>query len=323
MIVVTGGLGFIGSNIIKKLNMGGRFDIVIVDDFSDGKLVENVNDLVVSDFIEIKDLPDFLHQNKQNIEVIFHQGAVSDTTCWDGRLVMERNYHFSKKLVDICVQYEITFVYASSASVYGTGNIFRETPECEMPVNLYAYSKLLFDQYVRNAGLLNNARTKIFGLRYFNVYGPRERMKKHMSSPVFKLSQQILDTGIGKLFGGYLDYDAGEQMRDFIYVDDIVDVNLWFWKNNVNNGIYNVGTGTPVSFNELGSAVIHQLRSLGLKEGKLEYIEFPKQLEGFYQSYTKADIQNLRLNGYTADFIDIKEGVRRYLSDSKRGFNLN
>ena len=181
----------------------------------------------------------------------------------------------------------------------------------------------LFDQYVRNTGLLDHARTKIFGLRYFNVYGPRERMKKHMSSPVFKLSQQILDTGIGKLFGGYLDYDAGEQRRDFIYVDDVVDVNLWFWKNNVNSGIYNVGTGTPASFNELGSAVLNQFKSLGLKEGKLEYIEFPKQLEGFYQSYTKADIKNLRRIGYTADFIDIKEGVQRYLSDSKRGFNLN
>ena len=322
MIVVTGGLGFIGSNIIKKLNIGGRLDIIIVDDFSDGKLIENVNDLIVSDFVEIKDFPEFLHKNKQNIEVIFHQGAVSDTTCWDGRLVMERNYNFSKKLVDICVEYEIILIYASSASVYGVGDLFQENPDCEKPANLYAYSKLLFDQYIRNKGLFGHENARIVGLRYFNVYGPRERMKKHMSSPVYKLSQQILDTGVGKLFGSYLDYEAGEQMRDFVYIDDIVNVNLWFWKNNVSNGIYNVGTGKPASFNELGSAVLHQLTLLGVNDGKIKYIDFPKHLEGFYQSYTKADIKKLRQVGYKENFIDINEGVRRYLSDTKCGLNL-
>ena len=322
MIVVTGGLGFIGSNIIKELNNSGRFDIVIVDDFSNGKLVENVNDLIVSDFVEIKDFPEFLYENKKNIEVIFHQGAVSDTTCWDGRLIMERNYNFSKKVVNICAEYGIVFIYASSASVYGTGELFQEIPDCERPANLYAYSKLLFDQYVRNKGLLHHKSARIVGLRYFNVYGPRERMKKHMSSPVYKLSHQILDTGIGKLFGGYLEYKAGEQRRDFVYVDDVVDVNLWFWKNRVSNGIYNVGTGKPTSFNELGSAVLDQLSLLGVSDGKIEYIDFPQYLEGFYQSYTKADMQNLRRVGYKENFIDIKEGVRRFLSDTKCGLDL-
>lgn len=322
MIIVTGGLGFIGSNIIKKLNCLGYFDVVIVDCFSDGKMIENVNDLIVSDYIDAVDFPGFLEVNKKRIEVIFHQGAISDTTCWDAKLIMDLNYKFSKQILDTCVHNEITFIYASSASVYGTGEIFKELPEFELPVNLYAYSKLLFDQYVRHAGILDNSNSRIFGLRYFNVYGPREKMKRHMSSPVYKLTNQIFDTGVGTLFGSYLNYEAGEQRRDFVYVDDVVDVNLWFWKNGTKNGIFNVGTGVSSSFNELGDTVVEQLNNLGLNSGKIEYIEFPDNLKGFYQSFTEADLTNLREAGYKQEFVDIKEGVKRYLSDRKSGFSL-
>jgi len=322
MIIVTGGLGFIGSNIIKKLNDNGYFDIVIVDSFLNGKLIENVNDLIVADFVEIRDFPEFLNKNKDTIEVIFHQGAISDTTCWDGELMMENNYNFSKKIVDICAKNRIIFIYASSASVYGVGSIFKEKSVYERPVNVYAYSKLLFDQYVRKKQLFNQKNARIVGLRYFNVYGPRERMKMHMSSPVYKLSQQILETGIGKLFGGYLEFGAGEQRRDFVYIDDVVNINLWFWKNNASNGIYNVGTGIASSFNELGTTVLRQLSLSGVNDGKLEYIDFPDNLKGSYQSYTKADLNDLRNAGYKDSFIDIEEGVKRYFSDAKSGLNL-
>ncbi len=322
MIIVTGGLGFIGSNIIKKLNELGYFNIVIVDSFSNGKLIENVNDTTVSDYVNSEEVLEFLTANQKKIEVIFHQGAISDTTCWDAKLIMANNYSFSKKLVNFCSKRGIKFIYASSASVYGSGDVFKESPKYEMPINLYAYSKLLFDQYVRNSGLLDNTDCNITGLRYFNVYGPREKLKGNMSSPVFKLANQIITEGEGTLFGGYLNYGPGEQRRDFVYVDDVVDVNLFFWKNNIKSGIFNVGTGSSSTFNQLSLAVLNELRKLGVKKGKIKYVDFPENLKGFYQSFTEADINKLKKVGYNKDFIGIEEGVHRYLKENKSGLNL-
>lgn len=315
-------MGFIGSNLIKTLNSLNYYNIIIVDNFQNGKMIENVNDLIVHDFLNTTQVVEYIKKHADKIEVVFHSGAISDTTCWDAQAVMENNFHFSKALVNVCVDKNIKFIYASSASVYGSGTKFKETTDCELPVNLYAYSKLLFDQYIRQSGLIESTQPKIYGLRYFNVYGPREKMKKHMASPVFKLAEKIIDTGFGELFGSYLGYAPGEQCRDFIYVSDVVDVNLWLWRSDVESGIYNVGTGKSTTFNLLGEAVIETLVSVGKTRGRIRYIDFPDNLKGFYQSFTEADMSKLRSVGYNKNFIDIKQGIKNYFDDEKSGLDL-
>ena len=310
MIIVTGGAGFIGSNLIYTLNQQGENDILLVDNLSNGHKMHNIADLNIADyidkheFIERLNNPNFL----THIRAVFHQGACSATTEWDGRYVMANNYEYSKRLLTWCQQKHIPFIYASSASVYGTGeNGFRVDRECEKPVNMYAYSKFQFDQYVRR--ILPRATSQIVGLRYFNVYGLREQHKGNMSSTVWHFNQQLKTSDEVKLFEGCDDYGNGEQQRDFVYVNDVVAVNLWFLYHSQRSGIYNVGTGQPQTFNMMAQTVIdwHE-------RGKISYIPFPKNLHGVYQSFTQADIWELRAAGYEREFMSLKQGVTDYLN---------
>lgn len=309
MIIVTGGAGFIGSNIVKGLNQRGIKDIVVVDDLTDGKKFTNLVDCVILDYLDKDDFLSLIKNRSEfsdNITTIFHQGACSSTDEWDGRFMMKNNYEYSKSLLHFCLDREIQFIYASSAAVYGANKIFKEDIAYEQPLNVYGYSKFLFDQYVRR--YLPHAKSQVVGLRYFNVYGPRESHKGAMASVALHNHHQLLNTGVVKLFSGYDGYTDGEQRRDFVYVGDVVSVNLWFMDNSKQAGIYNVGTGRAQSFNELSRAIIDWH-----KKGQIQYITFPDHLKGHYQSHTEADISKLREVGYTANFMTVAEGARDYL----------
>ena len=309
MLVVTGGAGFIGSNIIKGLNALGRNDILVVDDLSDGTKFVNLVDCDILDYMDKDDfLRAILHKESfaKKIEVIFHEGACSTTTEWDGRYMMKNNYEYTKTLFHYCINEKIPLIYASSAAVYGDEEKFVERPDYEKPLNVYGYSKLRFDQYLRP--YLPNLKSQVVGLRYFNVYGPREQHKGSMASVAFHLNNQMKEKGLVKLFEGTDGYGNGEQRRDFVFVDDIVKVNLWLWQHPEVSGIYNVGTGRSQPFNDVANAVIHWH-----KRGTLEYIPFPDHLKGRYQSFTEADISKLRKAGYTDSFKTVEEGVALYL----------
>lgn len=308
MIIVTGGAGFIGSNLINDLNQKGYDDILIVDDLSDGTKFKNIADCKILDY---QDKDDFLTKiindtNIGKIEAIFHQGACTDTTEWDGSFMLRNNYNYSKTLLDYCLKHKIPFIYASSAAIYGANNVFTEHPNNETPLNVYGYSKLLFDQYVRR--ILSKAESQIVGLRYFNVYGPREQHKGPMASMVFHLNNQFKKNQTLHLFEGSDGYTNGEQRRDFIYVGDVANVNSWFWQHPSLSGIYNVGTGRSQTFNDMANTII-----AWYGHGKIEYIPFPDNLQHHYQSFTQADISKLRKAGYEGTFRTIKDGIKTYL----------
>lgn len=309
MIIVTGGAGFIGSNIVKGLNQQGRSDILVVDNLANGIKFKNLVDCHIADYCD-KDA--FLSRTlrseefQQPIDAIFHMGACSTTTEWDGRYMMQNNYEYSKILLDYCLKRSIPFIYASSAATYGSGTIFKEALQYEAPINVYGYSKFLFDQYVRR--LLPTVKSQIVGLRYFNVYGPNEAHKNTMASVAFHFHHQIMKEGVVNLFEGSDGYGNGEQRRDFIYIDDVIAINLWFLQHPNKSGIFNVGTGKSESFNEVAKAVI-----AWHKKGKINYIPFPEHLHGRYQSFTEADISQLRETGYHKNFHNVAEGVKNYL----------
>ena len=308
MIIVTGGAGFIGSNIVAGLNEAGHDDIIVVDDLSDGTKFVNIADLQVADYIDKDDFLTCIEAGEKipRPTAIFHQGACSDTTEWDGRIMLGDNYDYSKRLLNYSLEHKIPFLYASSASVYGDGTVFHEDPVNEKPLNLYAYSKFLFDQYVRRC--LPDAASQIVGLRYFNVYGPREQHKGKMASVAYHFDGQVRESGTVRLFEGCGKYGNGEQRRDFVYVADVTAVNLWFHDNPQISGIFNLGTGKSQTFNDVANAVIKFH-----KRGNIEYIPFPVELEGRYQSFTQADISALRAAGYGESFRDVQEGVSDYL----------
>ena len=308
MIVVTGGAGFIGANIVHALNQRGETDILVVDDLSEGTKFRNLADLDIADYM---DKTAFIEQVTNNtlpgkIRAVFHQGACSDTTEWDGKYMMENNYSYSKTLLHWCLDQRIPFLYASSAAVYGASEEFREARHCEQPLNVYGYSKWQFDQYVRR--ILPEARSQIAGFRYFNVYGPREQHKGKMASVAFHLNQQLNAGQNPKLFAGWDGYPDGGQRRDFIYVADVAKVNLWFLDNPKQSGIFNLGTGRAETFLAVAEAVIRHHGS-----GKVEFIPFPDELKGRYQSFTQADIGKLREAGYDQPFATVADGVADYM----------
>lgn len=306
MYIVTGAAGFIGSEIVKGLNEKGVTDILAVDDLTVGQKIINLNDCIISDYMDVDEFLDAMETKSlgKNIQAILHQGACSNTMEYDGRYMMETNFSYSKKVLNFALQNRVPLVYASSASVYGNNTQFKEEPDNEQPINTYAYSKYAFDQHVRSR--MNDIKTTVVGLRYFNVYGPRETLKGKMSSMVYQLYMQLRDTGVARLFEGTEGFGHGEQRRDFVFVGDVVDVNLFFANCGVKKGIFNVGTGQSRSFNDIANTII------ALKgKGKIEYIPFNESLKGKYQSFTEADITALREAGFNDQFTSLEDGIAR------------
>ncbi|ASI97603.1 ADP-glyceromanno-heptose 6-epimerase [Vibrio rotiferianus] len=309
MIIVTGGAGMIGSNIVKALNEAGLNDILVVDNLKNGKKFKNLVDLDITDYM---DRDDFLTQIMAGddfgpIEAIFHEGACSATTEWDGKYMMLNNYEYSKELLHYCLDREIPFLYASSAATYGETETFIEEREYEGALNVYGYSKQQFDNYVRrlwqDAQEHGETLSQITGFRYFNVYGPREDHKGSMASVAFHLNNQIKAGENPKLFAGSESF-----RRDFVYVGDVSKVNLWFLENGV-SGIFNCGTGRAESFEEVAKAVITHHG-----KGEIQTIPFPEHLQGAYQEFTQADLTKLRAAGCDVEFKTVAEGVAEYLA---------
>lgn len=322
MIIVTGGAGFIGSNIVKGLNDLGRTDILVVDNLTNMVKFKNIQGLQVADYMDKVDFIEAIRAGKFDktpIEVIFHEGACSDTMEYNGKYMMENNYEYTKTLMHFCLDHKIQFLYASSASTYGSGlHGFTEKPECEEALNVYAFSKLFFDNYARR--YFDSAESQIAGFRYFNVYGPQENHKGKMASMVFQMFNQWKKEGQVKLFEGYDGYGPGEQTRDFIYVKDVVKVLFYFWKHPELKGVYNLGTGHAHQFNDMAKAV---LKYFG--EGELVYVPFPEVLKGKYQSYTQADTTKLLAAGYDGGFTDFNKAVAEYCEvlDKTGGYYTN
>lgn len=311
MLIVTGGAGFIGSNVVRALNDAGRDDIIVVDDLSDGHKFTNLIDCSIAEYWDKREFFERLNELTAKPEAILHQGACAVTTEWDGRYMMAENYQYSVDLFGYCARKGVPLIYASSAAIYGASTEFDESDSSlERPLNVYGYSKCLFDRYVRRHS--SSLGSQVVGLRYFNVYGPNEAHKGPMASVVWHLSRQLDETGELRLFEGCHGFADGEQRRDFIYVGDVVKVVLWFLANRSVNGIFNVGTGKSASFNDLANAVVDYFGA-----GIIRYVKFPDHLESSYQSFTEADISALRGAGYSAPFDDILSGVRKYLDALK------
>ena len=333
-IVVTGAAGFIGSNIVKGLNSRGIDNIIAVDDLTEGDKFRNLADLQIADYVDADDFYDLFAKGAfGQVEAVFHEGACSDTMELDGKYMMDNNYTLSCELFQSCQAQSTRLLYASSAATYGGSDTFSESPEFEKPLNVYGYSKLLFDQRLRReiGQRFENASAQVAGFRYFNVYGPREQHKGRMASVAFHQFNQYQAEGKVKLFGQYGGYGAGGHMRDFVFIDDVVAVNLWFLDHPEKSGIFNLGTGCAQPFNDVAIAVVNTLRagqneaSLSHDEaargGLIDYIDFPAALFGKYQSYTQADLRTLRAAGCGHAFADVQTGVAAYmqwLSKSKK-----
>jgi ADP-L-glycero-D-manno-heptose 6-epimerase len=326
-VVVTGAAGFIGSSIVKGLNARGIEDIIAVDDLTQGDKFRNLADLTIADYVDLDMFYDLFAEGYfGKVEAVFHEGACSDTMEADGKYMMDNNYTLSCGLFNACQERGARLLYASSAAVYGGSDTFRETPAFEHPLNVYGYSKLLFDQRMRRECGKDFKRTKrqVAGFRYFNVYGPREQHKGRMASVAFHQFNQFRAEGKVKLFGEYGGYGAGEQQRDFVFIDDVVAVNLWFFDHPEKSGIFNLGTGRAQPFNDVAVAVINGLRpdrdqpgfdvGTAVANGLIEYTPFPDALRGKYQCYTQADLGALRATGCEHVFADVQTGVARYMA---------
>ena len=307
-IIVTGGAGMIGSNIIEGLNKSGHNDIIVVDHLKNGEKFRNISDLDISDYYDKKDFISLVRNRNDfgQVDAVYHEGACSNTLEWDGQYMMENNYEYSKVLLHYCLDKKIPFFYASSAAAYGDSTVYKENPDNENPINIYGYSKYLFDQYVRRHE--SSFESQVVGFRYFNVYGPKEQHKGSMASVAFHFNNQIEAGENPKLFEGSGGFDNGEQRRDFIFVGDVVKVNLWMMAHSEVSGIFNIGTGNSQSFNEVANSVINYHG-----KGEINYIPFPDELKDNYQSFTEADLTKLRTTGFDGSFKTVQEGVKEYM----------
>jgi ADP-L-glycero-D-manno-heptose 6-epimerase len=329
LIAVTGAAGFIGSRLVAALNRAGVSEILAVDDLSGGLNAKNLFALRIADFMDKREFLTRVSSGSLDgsIEAVLHQGACTDTTESDGQYMMANNYEYSKALFDWCQSEDTPLIYASSASVYGAGRKFAEDPANEGPLNVYAYSKQLFDRYVER----NEAERagQVAGLRYFNVYGPNEAHKKtakyNMTSIALQTYEQLRARGHVELFVGSDGFGDGEQQRDFVHVDDVVAVNLWLLENRDVSGVFNCGTGRAQSFNDVAVAAVNALKGSNLsleqmkQQGLIRYIPFPEKLKGKYQSFTQADLTRLRAAGYTGAFRPVEQGVAEYVRELAKG----
>ncbi|WP_108646381.1 ADP-glyceromanno-heptose 6-epimerase [Polynucleobacter rarus] len=325
--IVTGAAGFVGSNIIAGLNARGIKDIIAVDDLTQAYKYRNMADLEISDYFDRYDFLDRLKSGSLGkIQAVFHEGACSDTMESDGHYMMENNYRYTLDLLDICTEQKIALLYASSAATYGGSEIFIEERQYEKPLNVYGYSKFLFDQILRQRIAEKKLTSQVVGFRYFNVYGPRESHKGRMASVAFHHFNQFQNGKTVKLFGPYDGYNAGEQSRDFVYIDDVVKVNFFFLDNPHLSGIFNLGSGRAQPFNDVARAVVNHMdyHLLGasfkeknltdlVAEKRIEYIDFPEDLKGKYQSFTQANLDLLRSVGYQENFHSVEQGVSKYI----------
>jgi ADP-L-glycero-D-manno-heptose 6-epimerase len=321
-IIVTGAAGFIGSNLIRALNARGERDIIAVDHLQAPNRFRNLVDVDIADYLDKDEfLARFAARGFGSIAAFLHEGACSDTMVHDGRYMMANNYRYSLAVLEGCMAQAIPLSYASSAAVYGAKTGFVEEPHAEGPLNVYGYSKLLFDQVVRRRAA--SLRIPVAGFRYFNVYGPGELHKRgHGASVALNNFYEFRESGRVKLFGENDGHAAGMQRRDFVSIDDVVRVKLWFLDRSL-SGIYNLGSGRAQTFNELAAALLNATaaseqkpeRTLSewVKAGIIEYIDFPEHLKGRYQSFTQANLSKLRAAGYDLPFLSVEEGMRRYV----------
>lgn len=312
MIIVTGGAGFIGSALIASLNRRKITDILVVDQLGTDEKWKNLRNLAFADYVEKADLLEMI-LNKgldRPIEAIFHLGACSDTTESDASYLLKNNYEYTKILAQWAAGNNVRFIYASSAATYGSGEAgfadAEDRIETLCPLNMYGYSKHMFDLWARRNGLLG----KIVGLKYFNVFGPNEYHKGNMRSFIVKAFEQINACGTVRLFKSYeSDYADGEQVRDFIYVKDAVEMTLFFLDNLNLGGLYNVGTGQARMWNDLVTAVF---AAMG-KEPKIEYIDMPDSIRNQYQNFTRAEMAKLRKAGYDRDVMSLEDAIGEYV----------
>ena len=324
MIIVTGGAGFIGSNIVKALNDKGRKDILVVDNLKNGHKFVNLIDLDIQDYMDKEDFIELVKDEKAfdkrygaaSIDAIFHEGACSSTTEWDGKYVMKNNYEYTVTLFEFATAHRIPFFYASSAATYGGGEVFVEDRQNEGPLNVYGYSKYLFDQVLR--ANMKSLTAPVAGMRYFNVYGPHEQHKGRMASVAFHQYFQFKKEGRVKLFEGCLGYGNGCQMRDFVFVEDVIDIAMYFMTAG-KSGIFNCGSGRAQPFNDVALTVVNSLSGTdytleeAVSKGLIEYIPFPEALKGKYQAYTQADLTNLRAAGYEGELHTVQQGTAKYM----------
>jgi len=305
MIIVTGGADFIESNLVYNLNQKGIKDIIIVDSLNSPEKVKNCNRNRFKDFIDKKV---FLQKltSLGKVDIILHQGACSNTMESDGNYILNNNFEYTKELFHFCQKQKVRFIYASSASVYGNGTYgFKEDTDAENPLNYYAFSKFLFDQYLNS---FKNLESQVVGLRYFNVYGPFENHKGKMASVIWHFYKQAKEEKKIKLFRGSENFK-----RDFIYVNDIIDIIFFFIENPAISGIFNCGTSNAESYYTIANIIKEYVRNELCIDCEIEQIPFPDDLVGKYQQFTKADIDKLRAAGYKKAFTSIREGVLQYL----------
>mgnify|MGYP006284362747 FL=1 len=319
MIVVTGAAGFIGSNIVAGLNERGYRDVVLVDDFTVAKKQQNYRDKTYSDQVPREELEGWLEEHHRFVQVVIHMGARTDTTEFDWNVFERLNVGYSKMIWNLCVEYGLPLIYASSAATYGLGELgFEDSHQVVSdlkPLNAYGRSKNEFDRWA-----LQQVRQPFFwaGLKFFNVYGPNEYHKGRMASVVYHAYQQISKTGNMKLFRSHHPgYKDGEQLRDFIYVKDVVDVILFLMEQRPASGLFNLGTGSASTFLELVQSVFRALD----REPEIEFIDTPEDIRDKYQYFTEAVMTKLRETGYTRPFTPLPDGVdeyvRTYLSEEK------
>jgi ADP-L-glycero-D-manno-heptose 6-epimerase len=317
MLVVTGGAGFIGSNLVRALNDAGTTELILVDHLDSTDKFRNLRHCTFSDYMDKAEFRRFVETDRLDfkIEGIFHQGACSNTMQRDGGYMIENNYSYSRALLNFALRHRIPFIYASSAAVYGGSTGFEEVLENEVPLNIYAFSKLAFDLHVRH--VLPGAESTVVGLRYFNVYGPNEEYKGLMASCVHQFAQSLSVDGVVKMFEGSGGFGPGQQRRDFVHVGDVVKVNLFFSNGPVRKGIFNVGTGESRTFKDIGEALIREYGT-----GRIEYIPFPSGLKAKYQSFTQADLRRLRAVGYNNRFTGLEEGIRTTIASTRSSIEI-